>query len=130
MIRSRKITQHARGQSCQINFENVCNHNQETTVFAHLNGHGKGLGMKAPDYAGFFACSACHERYDQKPHEIANLDEYLLRAVLRTWAILIADGIIDVSQDQPKTHIPSKAISKKSNFPKGRKISGRPFPKK
>jgi hypothetical protein len=53
---------------CQIRLPGVCNHNPETTVWAHGNGSaaGKGIGMKANDLLGAYACSACHDVYDRR----------------------------------------------------------------
>jgi hypothetical protein len=53
---------------CQVRLPGICNHNPETTVWAHGNGSaaGKGLGMKAPDLIGAYACSACHDVYDRR----------------------------------------------------------------
>ena len=44
----------------------VCNHNPQTTVWAHSNKslHGKGMGLKAEDQYGAYACSTCHAVYD------------------------------------------------------------------
>ena len=53
---------------CQIRIPGVCNHNPETVCWAHGNGSaaGKGLGMKAPDLIGAYACSDCHDAYDRR----------------------------------------------------------------
>ena len=44
----------------------VCNRNPQTTVWAHSNKseHGKGMGLKAEDQYGAYACSTCHAVYD------------------------------------------------------------------
>jgi len=66
MIRSKKMKEAARGQTCTMQIHGVCNHNTETTVFAHSNrmAHGKGFGEKAHDIFGADMCSACHDLYD------------------------------------------------------------------
>lgn len=61
-----KITKSARGEDCQIRLPGICNHDPETTVWAHASGSaaGKGIGMKAPDILGAYACYACHMAVD------------------------------------------------------------------
>jgi len=86
-IRSKKITQSARGEECTLNGVN-CNYDSSTTVFCHLNEYwaGKGMGIKSHDI-GFYGCSNCHQDYDQN-----KLDDkyfYILRAVVKTWVILL-----------------------------------------
>lgn len=60
------IRKAARGQDCTINLPGVCNHSNETTVLCHSNSmvDGKGMGIKAPDTAAAFGCSACHDVLD------------------------------------------------------------------
>lgn len=62
------ITQSAKGEECQLRIAGVCNFDPSTTVWAHANGSaaGKGIGMKAPDYLGAYACSCCHDVYDRR----------------------------------------------------------------
>lgn len=145
MIRSSKILRHARGQACSMQLPGICSGNPETTVFAHLNGFGKGMGIKTHDVLGFFSCDQCHQYYDvghgTKP-QMSN--DYLLEAVLsavcKTWVKLIADGVVVVPQDpapkprgiKPKAQRgPSRPIQTASNWPpKGtRKIQSRPMRK-
>lgn len=59
--RNKDILKAAEGENCT-----VCNRNDGTTVFCHLNDGwaGKGMGQKADDCAGFFGCSLCHDTYD------------------------------------------------------------------
>ncbi|HCE21893.1 MAG TPA: DUF1364 domain-containing protein, partial [Hyphomonas sp.] len=64
MMRSKTITQSARGKPCALRLPGICNGNPETTVWAHVNGFGKGMGVKTHDLLGFPACSACHAAYD------------------------------------------------------------------
>jgi hypothetical protein len=91
--RNKKIRQHARGQQCTLRWVN-CNGNPETVVFCHLDEHfaGKGLGLKAHDFAGFFGCSSCHYDYGNDPIGVASHD--VLRAVIETLAILFKDKVI------------------------------------
>ena len=56
----------ARGQDCTLGIAGVCNGNPETTVWAHSNQlkDGKGMGIKARDEEGCYACSGCHAWLD------------------------------------------------------------------
>jgi len=92
--RNKSILKHARGQACTFQSP-WCNNNPETTVFCHLDEHfaGKGRGLKAHDFAGFFGCSGCH-RYYEGGHGHDIRDFLALRAVIRTLEILFSDGII------------------------------------
>lgn len=59
-----KITVSARGESCALRLPGVCNHNPETTVWAHHNkldgGKAKGKKLARLDHIGAYACYACH----------------------------------------------------------------------
>ena len=57
-----KYTRAARGQPCLVRIPGICNHNPETTVFAHLGGGG--MGTKKRDLFGSFCCSSCHDAID------------------------------------------------------------------
>ncbi|HHK5575125.1 TPA: DUF1364 domain-containing protein [Neisseria cinerea] len=93
-----KITQSARGERCQIRFPGICNHDPETTVFAHYRLAGYcGTGIKPPDLLGAFACSACHDAVDERVRTDLTHDE--LRAahaegVMRTLVILEKEGLV------------------------------------
>lgn len=90
----------ARGQECTFRVPNVCNSNKETTVWAHSNKgrHGKGVGLKSHDPFGAFACSACHDWYDNKlPNVSADAkDEAFELARDRTLYLLFRDGKLKV----------------------------------
>ncbi|WP_301673828.1 DUF1364 domain-containing protein [Neisseria blantyrii] len=93
-----KITQSARGERCQIRFPGICNHDPETTVFAHYRLAGTcGMGIKPSDLLGAFACSACHDAVDERVRMDLTHDE--LRAahaegVMRTLVILEKEGLV------------------------------------
>jgi len=90
--RNKKTLQAARGQDCTLN-STWCNYDPATTVFCHLNGQfaGKGMGIKADDFAGFDGCSGCHQAYDS-----GLIDDYqsILMAVVKTLKRRFNDGII------------------------------------
>ena len=90
-----KITQSAKGEECQVRIPGVCNHNPETTVFAHLGGGG--MGMKQPDSEGAYCCSACHDVLDlrtkyQRPTLEIRLAHH--EGAMRTRKILIEKGLL------------------------------------
>ena len=87
-IRSKAIRNAAKGEACT-----VCEIQNETIVFCHLNESyaGKGLQIKADDIAGFFGCRDCHADYDNGDYLS---DHDLLRAMYRTWRRLWERGII------------------------------------
>lgn len=54
----------ARGQACQVRLP-CCNGDPATVVLAHLRMSGiTGMGQKAPDALGAWACSECHRCVD------------------------------------------------------------------
>ena len=61
-----KIRTSARGEQCTLRL-GCCNHDPETTVYAHLRMFGwGGMGQKPPEPLGVFACSACHDVLDRR----------------------------------------------------------------
>lgn len=128
MIRSRKILKHAKGQNCQLALPGFCSQDPETTVFAHLNGSafGKGSGIKAHDFAGFFACHKCHMAYDL--HEYTIGADEILRAVIGTWLILIEDGVIVVPREIEAPPL-SKPIKPRKPKDERKAVQSSPFPK-
>ena len=90
-----KFTRSARGQQCQIRQQNVCNHNPETVVLAHLN--GAGWGKKADNIHAAFACAACHAWLDGgyvKTHSRDQRDLAHLQGVVRTQEIWRREGLL------------------------------------
>ena len=96
-----KITESARGQSCQVRLPGVCNHDPSTVVWAHANGMaaGKGKGLKSPDPLGAYACYNCHMVIDgqMKRPEGMRKEDVLLAfhdAHQRSFLILIEKGLV------------------------------------
>lgn len=59
----------AQGKPCMVRLPEVCNHNPETTVLAHIRLPGvSGMGTKAPDLIGAWCCSSCHDAIDRRAH--------------------------------------------------------------
>lgn len=95
------IRKSARNQECTLNLRGVCNHDPETTVLCHSNFlvDGKGMGLKAPDTAAAYGCSACHDVLDGRAPRPAGLTKLGLEgvfytAMLRTHAILRGMGLL------------------------------------
>lgn len=87
-----KITASARDQECQIRIPGICNHNPETTVFAHLN--GAGMGRKQPPLFGAYACYACHDAVDGRSHPEVDFSQCFLEGFVRTLHILLEKGLV------------------------------------
>lgn len=62
LLKSKKLRDSAKGQSCQIRIPGSCKDDIETTVLAHLNGGG--MGIKKSDFQASFCCFACHQVVD------------------------------------------------------------------
>lgn len=94
-----KITLSARNEECTVRLAGICNHNPETVVFAHINGvrFGHGMGLKANDIHGAYACSACHDALDRRTHTDLSKDFLKLshyEAMIETQLKLIQKGLI------------------------------------
>lgn len=105
-IRSHKYLRGAKGSSCKFMAPGICCGDDETTVFAHLNGaaFGKSKGRKSHDIAGLDACFACHTYIDighgRKPlMSDADFHWLLLRGVVLTMVDRARRQIIIVPQD-------------------------------
>lgn len=90
----------AKGRACTVRLP-CCNHNSETVVLAHIRLAGvSGMGMKAPDLLGAWACSACHDAIDRRDH--TDLDRDFVRlahfeGMARTIAQLVKEGLVKSS---------------------------------
>ena len=99
VIRSRGIRESARGQACTVRSP-VCNGDTDTTVWAHSNfaAHGKGMGHKASDLFGCYACAACHMWLDAGPASRQEKELAFLRAWALSLAVLVDLGIVSVRE--------------------------------
>jgi hypothetical protein len=80
----------AQGRPCMVRLPDICNHNPETTVLAHIRMAGiSGMGIKADDLLGAWACSACHDAIDRRSNTDLDRD-YLRLAHLEGMARTIA----------------------------------------
>jgi len=96
-----KITASARGESCTLNLSGVCNYDPDTVVWAHSNQgvHGKGLGLKAKDEYGAYACYPCHMTYDRqrnrpKDMPLSEVEEAFIMGMMKSRRILKDKGLI------------------------------------
>ncbi|PSW05533.1 DUF1364 domain-containing protein [Photobacterium lipolyticum] len=98
-LRSKKLTQAAKGQQCSVQIMGVCNFNPETVVLAHLPSSRHGLSRKGSDHIACFACSDCHDRidgrvlYDWQPGE---KERYMYEALCETLERLVDMELITV----------------------------------
>lgn len=94
-IRSKKLRDSARGQSCFVRLPGICNFNDETTVLAHL-GNG-GMGAKQDDLFGSFCCSSCHDHIDSRVNPVFD-NEFLKNSfydgMIRTQKYWLYNGLI------------------------------------
>src|SRR5205814_5397020 len=69
MTRDQRIRDSARGEECTVRLPG-CTGGTEATIWSHYRGSagGKGMGLKASDRAGAYACTFCDAAYDgQRP---------------------------------------------------------------
>lgn len=92
------LRQLARGKPCMIRVPGICNRDPETTVLAHVRIIGiSGMGHKAPDIFGAWACSACHDYVDnRRPNSAGAVQRRLdlLEGMVRTQYELLQMGLL------------------------------------
>jgi len=89
------LRKYAAGKPCMIRIPGVCNRNPETTVLAHFRMTSlSGLGLKAPDCMGSWACSECHLYVDT--HHDSETQLAFAKGVFRTQYRLHSEGVLDV----------------------------------
>ena len=91
------LRQYARGKPCMVRLPGICCGDAETTVLAHIRMAGiTGMGQKAPDLLGAWACFKCHDYIDGRAKRDRSVMLDHLEGVARTINQLIKDGIIHV----------------------------------
>lgn len=92
------LRKQAKGRGCMVRIPGICNHNSETVVLAHIRMPGvSGMGIKADDLLGAWACSACHDAIDRRAHTDLDRDYVRLahlEGMARTIAQLQKEGLI------------------------------------
>jgi len=64
-VRSRKLRESARGETCTMRLAGICTHDPETVVLCHLRDLApSGMGTKPSDLHAVYACHACHDVID------------------------------------------------------------------
>ena len=99
-IRLKKIRKSAEGQDCTVQSP-WCNHDPATTVLAHYHAPGHGtMGGKDDDTSAAYACSSCHDWLDGRfipklgDHPWADKEHFWFRGVLRTFRLLVVNGVL------------------------------------
>jgi hypothetical protein len=91
-----KLRNEARNRDCMVRLPGICTHNPETVVLAHVRMAGiSGMGLKADDLLGAWACSSCHDAIDRRAHTDLDRDSVRLahlEGVIRTIATLRREG--------------------------------------
>lgn len=82
--RDQRIRDSANGEECQVRLIGTCNGRTDTTVWSHFPGldADRGMGMKALDLCGAYACFACHDAVDGRTHNTPGHDR---TAILLAW---------------------------------------------
>lgn len=64
--RQQSLRDSARGEDCTVRIPGVCTCDPEKTIWSHapLGAAGKGMGIKALDLCGAYACTACDAAVD------------------------------------------------------------------
>ena len=92
------LRKEAKGRGCMVRIPGDCHHNSETVVLAHVRLTGvSGMGMKAPDILGAWACSSCHDAVDRRNHTDLERDYVRLmhlEGMARTIAQLEKEGLL------------------------------------
>ena len=95
-----KITQSARGEECQVRIPFACTFDPEKTIWSHFRGLAgdKGMGKKAPDACGSYACTVCDAIYDgqmKRPSGLTKdaVDLMWLQGHIRSLVILVRKGL-------------------------------------
>ena len=99
-MKQNPIRRSERGQMCTLQIFPHCNNDTETTVLCHLNTARKGMGLKSLDYFAVYGCSDCHNIIDGRVKTDIPKEEIWrcqLRALERTWTIMIDDGLITIN---------------------------------
>ncbi len=91
------ITASAKGESCAVRLPFVCNHDNSTVVFAHINGLRFGHGMGIKTSLGAYCCFECHQAIDGRDY--LHIDRNILKlahyeGVIETLIKLKAKGLV------------------------------------
>ena len=91
--RSEKIMQSAKDQPCTADWCS-CGGSTETTVLCHVRKFGiGGMGIKPPDFIGFYGCATAHRMFDQGSDASWSW-EGVCRAMIQTQIHLNQKGLL------------------------------------
>lgn len=104
VTRGNRIKASARGKDCQVRYVGICSFDRAKTIWSHarwgaqLGEAGRGMGTKADDLAGAYACTDCDAAFDQMTGAgdmtRDELDLDWLLGHLRSLGILQRDGLV------------------------------------
>lgn len=90
------LRREAAHRTCMVRMPGICTHREDDCVLAHLQTPAgvRGMGSKAHDLLGAWACSACHDEYDRRTRRL-DVDQarlWFYEGVIRTQQQLIDEG--------------------------------------
>jgi hypothetical protein len=95
------IRDSANGEDCHVRLAGICNGRTDTTVWSHWPGldADRGMGLKALDLCGAYACSACHDAIDGRaplPEGTSRADVVLgwMFGHMRSLVTLVRKGLV------------------------------------
>ncbi len=80
------IRDSANGEECHVRLLGTCNGRTDTTVWSHWPGLAadRGMGIKALDLCGAYACAACHDAIDGRTQTGPGYDRH---AIVMGWMV-------------------------------------------
>jgi len=93
IYRNKKLLDSARDRPCVL-----CGIGDGTTVAAHSNAleHGRGIGLKTPDFMVAYVCQRCHDQIDGRSGQLTKVEKRTMwmDAWVRTVPIWFNEGIV------------------------------------
>ena len=101
MIKSKAITDSARGEKCTMNIAAWCRDDPATTVYAHFPlGTGGSNKLNGDLGNGGYACFMCHQVIDGRQNSDLTKEDkefYMRRSTYRTLCRLVDRGILKLA---------------------------------
>lgn len=97
MIRSKKITEAARGEQCTLQIAGHCHGDTDSVVFCHFPDESHGISLKSDDISGGFGCYCCHQAIDLRQVEEEEREWYMRRSQTRTMRRLFELGVLKIA---------------------------------
>lgn len=90
------LRKEAAGRTCMVRLPGICTHREDDCVLAHCQTPAgiRGMGQKAHDLLGAWACHACHNEYDRRTRllDVDQVRLWFYEGCLRTQQTLIDEG--------------------------------------